>query len=98
MRAFSQERWTVRSATPRMAAISAKVKPQKNFRSTTLANAAVRVGEIVERVADPLELALVDPVVLHVGVDRGQLEEPARFWAWRRRAWSMISPRMTRAA
>ena len=39
MRAFSHCRWTVRSDTPRIAAISAKEKPQKNFRSTTSASA-----------------------------------------------------------
>jgi hypothetical protein len=36
--ALSQWRCTVRSDTPRMAAISAKLKPQKNFRSTSCAS------------------------------------------------------------
>jgi len=40
MRAFSHCLCTVRSETPRIAAISAKEKPQKNFRSTIWASAA----------------------------------------------------------
>ena len=38
-RAFSQSRRTVRSDTPRIAASSPNVKPQKNFRSTSCASA-----------------------------------------------------------
>ena len=37
-RALAQSRWTVRSDTPRIAAISANEKPQKNFRSTSSAS------------------------------------------------------------
>ena len=59
MRAFSQLRWMVRSDTSRIAAISAKEKPQKNFRSTISASVLVDLGQLVERVADPLQLLLV---------------------------------------
>src|SRR5690348_17679422 len=38
MRAFSHFRCTVRSETPRMAAISANENPQKNFKSTISAS------------------------------------------------------------
>ena len=44
MRAFSQCRCTVRSDTPRMAPISAKEKPPKNFRSTISASAGSTVA------------------------------------------------------
>ena len=41
---MAQSRWMVRSDTPRMAAISANVSPQKNLRSTSCANALQRVA------------------------------------------------------
>src|SRR5437879_2414345 len=42
MRALSHCRCTVRTDTPRMRAISAKEKPQKNFKSTTSESEARR--------------------------------------------------------
>jgi hypothetical protein len=44
MRAFSHILFTVRSDSFRMAAISAKEKPQKNFKSTTSARAGSTVA------------------------------------------------------
>jgi hypothetical protein len=55
-RAFSQSRWTVRSDTPRTAAISLKEKPQKYLRSTTSANAGSLVTMFVGGIAYAAEI------------------------------------------
>jgi hypothetical protein len=73
MRAFSQLRCTVRSEVPRISAISAKVKPQKNFRSTNWASSGCD-GKLVERVTDTGELAIIDNAFRGVGGEGGDLE------------------------
>src|SRR5215475_15883588 len=58
MRAFSHLRWTVRSEVCCIRAISAKEKPQKNFRSTIAASEASTVASSFSESLD--ELATVD--------------------------------------
>ena len=90
---------SVRSETPRIAAISAKEKPQKNFRSTISA----RPGSTS---ASSSSASLITDQRLRVGrrCRHGRVpsevisNSPPRFSDRRRRTSSMISPRMTRAA
>jgi hypothetical protein len=55
-------------------------------------------AKLVEYLADLHKFPVVDRILHGVGVERIDLEQPPRFWACRSRAWSMISPRITRAA
>jgi hypothetical protein len=88
---FSRRRWTVIEDTPRFDAISASVKPQKNFSSTICASSGL------ERVVDRLRRLWLCHLLTGEGVERGQ--EPAA--ALLRRLdphASMASPRIVRTA
>jgi len=85
-RPHSQFRCTVRSDTPRMAAISAKENPQKKLQVDDLGQRRVHLGQFVERLTDcessrwstDLSLASVPNEVISIS--------PPRFWAWWLRA------------
>ena len=60
-----------------MAPISANEKPQKNFRSTTSASVRLDLGQLVEGVADVLQLVRAGDALGDRRVERRDLELPA---------------------
>nr|WP_326538432.1 hypothetical protein [Pseudorhodoferax sp.] len=97
-RAFSQSRCTVRSDTPRKAAMSMKVSPQKNFRSTSSASGASTAASVSSESLMACSGAASAACSAMLVSSAVTCRPPPRLWAWRRRTWSITRLRMARAA
>ena len=86
MCAFSQFRCTVRSETPRIAAISANEKPQKDFKSTISASECSVLASSSN--ASPMRLSSRSSTTFSTVSALTEViwNSPPRFWAFRLRA------------